>query len=590
MSAPGRAISGTVIGVNGPVVRVRTVEPLVMSELVWIGDERLVGEVIALGGDQATLQLYEDTTGLAPGAPVRSSGSPLYVELGPGLLGQIFDGIQRPLAALAADSGDFIRRGTNAVALDRRHRWSFTPELAPGSEVHGGETLGTVHETDSIAHRVLVPPHCAGTLAWIAAPGSFSLDDVIARIERDGQARELGLYQRWPVRVARPYRSRRAPSAPLLTGQRVIDAFFPLARGGSAAIPGGFGTGKTVTQHNLAKWAEAAIIVYIGCGERGNEMTGVLSDLPRLEDPRTGRPLMERTVLIANTSNMPVAAREASIYTGIAIAEYYRDMGYHVALMADSTSRWAEALREISGRLEEMPAEEGFPAYLATRLAEFYERAGAVTTLGGREGSVSAIGAVSPPGGDFTEPVTQHTKRFVRAFWGLDKELASARFFPAINFRDSYSEYVDDLADWWRAEGLADWPELRRRGVELLGEEAKLQQIVRLVGEESLPDRERMTLEGAWLLHNAFLQQNAFDPVDRFSTPEKQLQMLRAVFRYVDRGFAVIEHKIPIYRIQQLPVRADLMRMRFEIGNDALERFDALTGQIDAQMSALEDE
>jgi V/A-type H+-transporting ATPase subunit A len=576
-----------VIGVNGPVVRARTTAPLAMSELVWVGEERLVGEVIGLSGDQATLQLYEDTTGLAPGATVHASGSPLYVELGPGLLGQIFDGIQRPLTTLAADSGDFIQRGTNVVALDRHRRWNFVPELTPGSELSGGETLGSVPETDSIAHRVLVPPHCSGTLSWIAPAGSFTLDDVIARVERNGQVRELGLYQRWPVRTARPYRSRRAPSAPLLTGQRVIDAFFPLGRGGSAAIPGGFGTGKTVTQHNLAKWAEAAIIVYIGCGERGNEMTGVLTDLPQLEDPRTGRPLMERTVLIANTSNMPVAAREASIYTGITIAEYYRDMGYDVALMADSTSRWAEALREISGRLEEMPAEEGFPAYLATRLAEFYERAGVVTTLCGSEGSVSAIGAVSPPGGDFTEPVTQHTKRFVRAFWGLDKELASARFFPSINFRDSYSEYVDDLTDWWRTHGLADWQQLRRRGVELLGEEAKLQQIVRLVGEESLPDRERMVLEGAWLLRNAFLQQNAFDPIDRYSTPEKQLRMLRAVFHFVDRGFAVIEQKIPIYRIKQLPVRADLMRMRFEIPNDAPGRFDALVEQIEAQTRAL---
>jgi V/A-type H+-transporting ATPase subunit A len=373
----------------------------------------------------------------------------------------------------------------------------------------------------------------------------------------------------------------------LLTGQRIIDAFFPIARGGTAAIPGGFGTGKTVTQHNLAKWADAHIIVYIGCGERGNEMTGVLTDLPHLEDPRTGRPLMERTVLIANTSNMPVAAREASIYTGITIAEYYRDMGYDVALMADSTSRWAEALREIAGRLEEMPAEEGFPAYLATRLAEFYERAGLVTTLCGREGSVSAIGAVSPPGGDFTEPVTQHTKRFVRCFWGLDKELASARFFPAINFRDSYSDYAEALAAWWRGQGFPDWSDLRARGIGLLTEEVKLQQIVRLVGEEALPDRERMLLDGAWVLRNAFLQQHAFDAIDRYSTPDKQLRMLRAVFHYLDRGLAVVARRLPVYRVKDLPVRSELLRMRFELPNDAAAQFDALTDRIDTQMDDL---
>jgi V/A-type H+-transporting ATPase subunit A len=561
-----------------------------MSALVWIGEKRLVGEVIGLVEDQATIQVYEDTTGIKPGDPIFVSGLPLYVELGPGLLGRIFDGIQRPLETLAAHGGDFIGRGTSAEPLDRNKRWTFSPALATGRLVHGGEILGTVPETDSIEHRALVPPDVSGTLTWLADAGSYTLADPVALVERDGKVHELRLFHRWPVRRGRPFRTRWAPAAPLLTGQRVIDAFFPLARGGTAAIPGGFGTGKTVTQHNLAKWAAAQVIVYIGCGERGNEMTGVLTELPQLEDPRTGRPLLERTVLVANTSNMPVAAREASIYTGITIAEYYRDMGYHVALMADSTSRWAEALREISGRLEEMPAEEGFPAYLATRLAEFYERAGSVTTLSGHEGSVSAIGAVSPPGGDFTEPVTQHTKRFVRCFWGLDKELASARFFPAINFRDSYSEYAADLGQWWRAQGFVDWPELRARGTELLNEEVKLQQIVRLVGEESLPDRERMVLEGAWILRNAFLQQNAFDAVDRYSTPGKQLRMLRAVFHYVDRGMQIIEKKIPIYRLKDLPVRADLMRMRFEIPDDATQRFEDLMAAIDTQMDALAQE
>jgi V/A-type H+-transporting ATPase subunit A len=578
---------GTVVAVNGPVVRARMATPVGMAELVWVGEDRLIAEIIGLVDAQATLQVYEDTTGLTPGAPVWPAGLSLHVELGPGLLGGIFDGILRPLEVLAERGGDFIGRGVTVQPLDRRKRWSFAPQLAVGAPLQGGEILGTVPETAAIEHRILVPPDVQGTLRWVATAGSYTLDDPVAVVERDGEARELRMFHRWPVRRGRPYRERRAPSVPLLTGQRVIDAFFPLARGGTAAIPGGFGTGKTVTQHNLAKWADAQIIVYIGCGERGNEMTGVLTDLPHLEDPRTGRPLMERTVLIANTSNMPVAAREASIYTGITIAEYYRDMGYHVALMADSTSRWAEALREVSGRLEEMPAEEGFPAYLATRLAEFYERAGRTVTLCGREGSVSAIGAVSPPGGDFTEPVTQHTKRFVRCFWGLDKELASARFFPAINFRDSYSEYAADLAPWWSASGAADWWALRSRGIELLNEETKLQQIVRLVGEESLPDKERLVLEGAWILRNAFLQQNAFDHVDRYSTPAKQVRMLRAIFRYIDRGLALVAQKTPVYRIKELPVRTDLMRMRFEIPDDAWDRFDTVIAAIDTQMGAL---
>jgi V/A-type H+-transporting ATPase subunit A len=558
-----------------------------MLELVWVGAERLVGEVIALREDEATIQVYEDTTGLRPGDPVHLSHLPLSVELGPGLLGRIFDGIQRPLEALAAATGDFVGRGTAMNALDRAKGWEFSPTRASGEEIRGGEKLGEVRETESILHHVLVPPEVRGTLRWIAEVGSYTLEDRIAVVENGGQVRALGLFHRWPVRRGRPFGRRCEMVHQLLTGQRVIDMFFPLARGGTAAIPGGFGTGKTVTQHNLAKWADANIIVYIGCGERGNEMTGVLTELPQLEDPRTGRPLLDRTVLIANTSNMPVAAREASIYTGITIAEYYRDMGYHVALMADSTSRWAEALREIAGRLEEMPAEEGFPAYLATRLAEFYERAGHVETLSGQEGSVSVIGAVSPPGGDFTEPVTQHTKRFVRCFWGLDKDLASARFFPAINFRDSYSGYGADLAGWWRDRGLSDWTELRTRAFELLNEEVKLRQVVLLVGEESLPDRERMVLEGAWVLRNAFLQQNAFDRVDRYSSPEKQMFMLRAILRYVERGMAIVERKIPIYRVKELPVRSEVIRMRFEIRDDEPERFQALMESIDSQMDLL---
>ncbi|MBI3785178.1 MAG: V-type ATP synthase subunit A [Deltaproteobacteria bacterium] len=589
-AATGPAIAGEVIAVNGPVVRASCRMPIGMSEVVWVGEERMIGEVIGLRGDNATVQVYEDTTGLRPGAPLYASSLPLHAELGPGLLGHIFDGIMRPLEALAAQRGDFIGRGTHAPSLDRDKRWDFDPVLQPGTDVRGGEVLGRVRETATVEHRVLLAPDMQGTLAWVAQPGAYAVDEVIATVVASGGSREVRMFHRWPVRRARPVLLRHAPTVPLQTGQRVIDAFFPLARGGTAAIPGGFGTGKTVTQHNLAKWADADVIVYIGCGERGNEMTGVLTDLPRLEDPRTGRPLMERTVLIANTSNMPVAAREASIYTGITVAEYYRDMGYHVALMADSTSRWAEALREVAGRLEEMPAEEGFPAYLATRLAEFYERAGYVTTLSGAVGSVSVIGAVSPPGGDFTEPVTQHTKRFVRCFWGLDKELASARFFPAINCRDSYSEYAAGLDPWWQEQGVSDWGELRERGLALLGEDSKLQQIVRLVGEESLPDRERMTLEGAAVLREAFLQQNAFDAIDRHSTPQKQVLMLRAILHYIDRGLQLIERKTPLYRIKELPVRTDLMRMRLGIADSEVERLDALLATIDAQMDALAQE
>jgi V/A-type H+/Na+-transporting ATPase subunit A len=590
MTAQADARSGTVIGVNGPVVYALTARTIGMSELVWVGTQRLIAEVIGLKEDRATLQVYEDTTGLKAGDPIHTSTLPLHVELGPGLMGCIFDGIQRPLEALATHCGDFVLRGASTRPLDRARQWNFTPVLTPDTEVRGGEILGTVTETASIEHRILVPPDISGRITWVADSGTYLLDDPVALVDRAGSVRELHLYHRWPVRRPRPYRERRVPTVPLLTGQRIIDAFFPLARGGTAAMPGGFGTGKTVTQQNLVKWADAEIIVYIGCGERGNEMTGVLTELPQLQDPRTGRPLMERTVLIANTSNMPVAAREASIYTGITIAEYYRDMGYDVALMADSTSRWAEALREIAGRLEEMPAEEGFPAYLATRLAEFYERAGSVTALCGREGSVSAIGAVSPPGGDFTEPVTQHSKRFVRCFWSLDKELANARFFPAINFRESYSEYVGDLSAWWQGKGFSDWAALRARTIELLNEEAKLQQIVRLLGEESLPDQERMVLEGAGLLRNAFLQQNAFDPIDRHSTPEKQMSMLRTIFHYIDRGMAIVEKKIPVYRVRELPVRADLMRMRFEIPDDRLQQFGALRDVVSSQMDTLEQE
>jgi V/A-type H+/Na+-transporting ATPase subunit A len=579
---------GSVEWVSGPVVRAALLEPLQMMELTFVGEDKIVGEVIELAGEHATLQVYESTVGLAPGAPVYGSGLPLHVELGPGLLGSIFDGIQRPLDVLRAQGADFIHRGVQARSLDPTRTWNFEPTLQRGATVAGGSQLGTVPESSTVQHRILVPPDLSGVLTETVPAGSYTIDQVIARIRTgDGEERDLTLSHRWPVRRPRPVLERLALGVPLITGQRIIDALFPLAKGGTTAIPGGFGTGKTVTQQNLVKWADADVIVYVGCGERGNEMTGVLTDLPKLEDPRTGEPLIRRTVLVANTSDMPVAAREASIYTGITIAEYYRDMGYDVALMADSTSRWAEALREISGRLEEMPAEEGFPAYLATRLAEFYERAGRVRTLNGGMGSVTAIGAVSPPGGDFSEPVTLHTKRFVRCFWELDKDLASARIFPAINTADSYSDYAADVADWWRESGLGDWATLAAQCRELLQSSRKLEQVAALVGEEALPDEERIALEGARLVREAFLQQDAFDPVDRFSSPMKTVSMLRLVIQWLTRARDAVRRRIPVYRIRSLPTRGILLRMRFEIAGEEGEAFEQRRRQIDASFDQL---
>jgi V/A-type H+-transporting ATPase subunit A len=442
--------AGTLIWISGPVVRARGSRQIGMLELVEVGEERLVGEVIGLRGDIITVQVYEETAGMQTGAPIFGTGLPLSVELGPGLIQSIYDGVQRPLPLIEQATGSFISRGARFDPISREKRWKYTPKVKVGDDVKGGAILGIAMETDTFEHRVMVHPDDAGTITWVAAPGEYTVTEPIARLKVGKEEKDLTMLQRWPVRLPRPFVTRRPANTPLITGQRILDTFFPVAKGGAAGIPGPFGSGKTVTQHSIAKWADAEVIVYIGCGERGNEMTEVLQEFPHLVDPRTNRPLMERTVLIANTSNMPVAAREASIYTGITIAEYYRDMGYHVALMADSTSRWAEALREVSGRLEEMPAEEGYPAYLAGRLAEFYERAGYVDNLNGSQGSVSVVGAVSPPGGDFSEPVTQHTKRFIRCFWALDKSLASARHFPAINWLDSYSEYIEDVADWWR--------------------------------------------------------------------------------------------------------------------------------------------
>jgi V/A-type H+-transporting ATPase subunit A len=579
---------GKVTWVGGPVVRARGSRHVNMLDLVEVGEERLVGEVIGLEGDIITMQVYEETSGLHPGEPVYTTGLPLSVELGPGLLRSIFDGIQRPLTVIESQSGVFIERGLHLSPLARQDRWSFTPMLDAGMPVSGGEVLGAVQETQALEHRIMVPPDMQGTLTWVAPPKKYTIDEPVARVRTNGGEQELTLMQRWPVRRPRPVKARREKTEPLITGQRVLDTFFPLAKGGAAAIPGAFGSGKTVTQQSIAKWADAQVIVYIGCGERGNEMAEVLQDFPHLVDPRSNRPLMERTVLIANTSNMPVAAREASIYTGITIAEYYRDMGYHVALMADSTSRWAEALREISGRLEELPAEEGYPAYLADRLAEFYERAGYVETLNGRFGSVSVVGAVSPPGGDFSEPVTQHTKRFIRCFWALDKSLASARHFPSVNWLDSYSEYMEGVAGWWYEQVELDWYSLRAQAMEILSEEDRLSQIVKLVGPDSLPDEQRLVLETARLLREGFLQQNSYDEIDAYSNVRKQIRMLELILHFHQRARRVIRLGAPIAVIHNLPVVNTLIRMKADVPNDDLSRLKDIQKEIDEQMERLE--
>ncbi|MBN1931521.1 MAG: V-type ATP synthase subunit A [Desulfobacterales bacterium] len=575
--------------INGPVIKVRHARSFSMNEMVVIGEEELLGEVIEIFGDQATVQVYEDTTGLKPGLFVQGQGLPLFAELGPGIVGHIFDGTQKPLSAMYRDSGPFIRVGKTAVALDRDKAWYFKPQILSGTKIMGGQMIGVVQETDRIAHRVMIPPNLNGRLMEIVPEGLYTVAEKIAAIEDEkGEVHEIKLYQKWPVRQIRPYQKRILPDKPLFTGQRVIDFFFPLAKGGTAAIPGGFGTGKTITQHQLSKWADANIIVYIGCGERGNEMAGVLLDFPNLPDPITGRPLIERTIFIANTSDMAVAAREASIYTGITIAEYYRDMGYHVALMADSTSRWAEALREIAGRLEEMPAEEGFPAYLATRLAQFYERAGVVITHGGETGSVSIIGAVSPPGSDFSEPVTQHTKRYVSTFWALDKELAGARYFPAVNYLNSYSGYVEAVAQWWQRKAGLDWVKLRNQALTILKEDARLMNIVKLIGEDALPDDQKVVFHGAQLIKENFLQQSAFDPIDTYSAAEKQVVMLQIIMKFIERmQDTVVAHRIPVYRIMELPILEELGRMKVRYKGDDLEPFKKILNRLEEQFDDL---
>jgi V/A-type H+-transporting ATPase subunit A len=574
---------GEITYINGPVVKSSKMTGFIMRELVFVGELRLIGEIIELEGDNATIQVYEETTGIKPGEPVYSTGRPLSVQLGPGIIGNIFDGIQRPLPIIARKTGSFIKRGANINALDPEKEWDVRIVVQKGDELKPGQVVAELEETSIILHRIMVPPGIEGRVVEVVPDGRYTISqEIVKLITRDNREYPVKLYQEWPIRKPRPYAERQALEEPLLTGQRVFDTFFPLARGGTAAIPGGFGAGKTMTQHQLAKWSNADLIIYVGCGERGNEMTDVLEEFPELEDPSTGKSMMERTVLIANTSNMPVAAREASIYTGITLAEYYRDMGYNVALMADSTSRWAEALREIAGRLEEMPAEEGFPAYLPTRLAEFYERAGYVKTLDGdREGSISLIGAVSPPGADFSEPVTQNTKRFVRCFWALDKSLASARHFPAVSWLNSYSEYLEDLGPWLQKNIHGDWLDLRNRAMSLLKEEARLQDIVKLVGEDVLPDNQRLILEIARLIKIGFLQQNAFSEIDRYSTVEKQYWMLKVILHLYDRALPLIKKNLPVSKVRNEQLFSKIMKMKDSIPNDQLEEFNKLITEID---------
>ncbi|MFA7370393.1 MAG: V-type ATP synthase subunit A [Sphaerochaetaceae bacterium] len=585
-------IVGQVKRVNGPVITIKGVTDAMMMELVHVGEELLIGELVKLDGGEATVQVYEEATGISPGDNVYGANMPLSVELGPGLIGTIYDGIQRPLERIKDLSGDTIQRGVASDAIDRKKEWQYKPTVKKGEAVKVGQVIGLVQESARVEHRVLVPPTLEGRgpykVAETVKAGLYTVEKEICVLEDlDGKKIPLKMYHKWAIRVPRPSTNRKPLTIPLITGQRVIDMLFPLAKGGTVAIPGGFGTGKTMTQHSIARWCDADIIVYIGCGERGNEMTDVLREFPHLIDPHTGRSLMERTILIANTSNMPVSAREASIYTGVTLAEYYRDMGYHVAIMADSTSRWAEALRELSGRMEEMPAEEGFPAYLPTRIAQFYERAGYMETLSGVEGSVSIIGAVSPPGGDFSEPVTQHTRRFVRCFWGLDRALASARHYPAISWLDSYSEYVDEVAPWWQLQGEGSWVDSRQEIMELLQREVRLQQIVKLVGPDALPDSQNFVLEVCRLFKTAFLQQNAFDDIDRYSTVGKQLKMLQIILDYWKLGSDAITKGVTMIKIRRLKVVQDIARMRFSIPNDDLSELDQIALRLERSMRQL---
>ncbi len=580
-------IEGKITRISGPIVYAEGLDGCGLYDVVDVGNKKLIGEIIRQNAGKATIQVYEEDTGMHIGEKVLCTQRPLSLRLGPGVVGNIYDGIQRPLQAMYEASGAFLLPGVRTEPLDVKKIWHFdaTEGVAEGCAIKPGMTLGTVKETESITEKIMVSPTIRGkTLVKFKGSGDYTVDDVIGVTELD---EEIQLAQYWPVRKPRPYAQKLGVSKPLITGQRVIDVFFPLSKGGTAAIPGGFGTGKTMTQHAIAKWCDADLIVYIGCGERGNEMTDVLTEFPELIDPRTGRSIMERTILIANTSNMPVAAREVSLYSGITLAEYFRDMGMAVAIMADSTSRWAEALRELSGRMEEMPAEEGFPAYLPTRLASFYERAGRVINFEGQEGSVSVIGAVSPPGGDFSEPVTQHTKRFIRCFWALDRELANARHYPAIGWIDSYSEYADEVKDWWTVHNPL-WETLRMDAINLLKNENRLQQIVRLIGPDALPDSERLVLKVAEMIKNGFLQQNAFDDIDMYCSSAKQIAILELMMEFYKRALAVIKAGAPIGQVTKISACDEIVRIKMVYKNEELDKIQEVKNRLDMQMSEIE--
>ena len=571
---------GTIKKVAGPLVIAEGMRDANMYDVVRVSEQRLIGEIIEMHGDQASIQVYEETAGLGPGEPVESTEMPLSVELGPGLITSIYDGIQRPLDDIMKVCGNNLKRGVEVPSLKRDKKWNFVPTAKVGDEVEAGDIIGTVQETEVVEQRIMVPYGIEGTIKEIKA-GEFTVEEVVAVVSTKDGDKDVFLMQKWPVRKGRPYKKKLPPTMPLVTGQRVVDMFFPIAKGGVAAVPGPFGSGKTVIQHQLAKWAEADIVVYIGCGERGNEMTDVLNEFPELKDPKTGKSLMERTVLIANTSDMPVAAREASIYTGITIAEYFRDMGYSVALMADSTSRWAEALRELSGRLEEMPAEEGFPAYLASKLSAFYERAGMMQNLNGTEGSVSIIGAVSPQGGDFSEPVTQNTKRFVRCFWGLDKSLAYARHFPAIHWLTSYSEYLEDLTPWYRTHVSPKFVADRNQLMAILNQESSLMEIVKLIGSDVLPDDQKLTLEIARVIRLGFLQQNAFHQEDTCVPMEKQFQMMETILYLYEKSKALINRGMPVSVLKEDNIFERIISIKYDVPNNELDRFEQYRQDID---------
>jgi Archaeal/vacuolar-type H+-ATPase subunit A len=587
-------VRGRIVRISGPLVVAEGMTGVQMYEMVRVGEQGLIGEVTRIRGDTAYVQVYESTSGLRPGEPVEGTGAPLSVELGPGVIGSIFDGIQRPLPLIAQQIAKanparsiFVERGVNVPPIPRDKKWHFVPRegLKAGDKVSGGDIIGAVQETPLVLNKVMVPPNVFGVLKWVASEGDYTIVDPIAEVETgEGEVKQVYLSHRWPVRIPRPYSAKLDPTEPLITGMRIIDLLFPMAKGGTGMIPGGFGTGKTVTLHSLAQWSSANVIIYIGCGERGNEMTEVLERFPTYKDPWTGRPLMERTILIANTSNMPVAAREASIYVGITMAEYYRDMGYDVLLVADSTSRWAEALREIAGRLEEMPAEEGYPSYLASRLAEFYERAGRVRTMGSPErlGSVTVVGAVSPPGGDFTEPVTTHTRRFTKVFWALDTALAYSRHYPAINWILSYSAYAETVEGWWRKNVDERWAEYRKVIMDVLIRENALREIVRLVGTEGLSEQDKLVLETARLIKDGLLKQNAFDPIDTFTTPQKQVALMRMFVEFYRAASEAIKRNVTVAQLREAIGRlyTDMVKARFNIPNDKVEEIEKLTQSV----------